>query len=91
MSNFKQTLNELYLTGFFADRFAARTLANQYDNSTPEKKAALDKHALLTIEKFAAHNQNYRDNIRSIKNNVQFLFWYTILVSVFFLIYISVS
>ena len=91
MSNFKQTLNELYITGFFTDRFSATSLANEYDKSGPEKKAALDKHALLTIEKFAAHNKNHRDNIRSIKNNLQFFFWYFIISSVFFLIYIFVN
>lgn len=75
MSNFKQTLNELYLAGYFRDRFAARNLASQYDKSTPEKKEALDKHAILILEKLASHNQTYRDNIRSIKNNLQFIAW----------------
>lgn len=40
MSNFKQTLNELYFTGYFADKWEARKLASQYDKSTPEKKSS---------------------------------------------------
>ena len=75
MNNFKQSLNELYLSGYITDRFSAKNLSNQYDKSTPEKKAALDKHAILILEKFASHNEEYRDNIKSIKNNLQFIAW----------------
>ena len=75
MNNFKQTLNELYLSGYITDRFAATSLANEYDKSGPEKKAALDKHAILILEKLASHNQDYLNNISSIKKNLQFIAW----------------
>lgn len=39
------------------------------------RKAAFDKHALLAIEKLTSHNQNQRDNIESIKKNLQFISW----------------
>lgn len=83
MSNFKQTLNELYLTGYFADKWEARKLASQYDKSTPEKKAALDKHAIMVLEKQASHNMNFRANVTSIKNNLQFIAWLLIIGAVF--------
>ena len=75
MSKFKETLNELYLSGYFTDKYSANSLAIKYDKSTPEKQVALDKNSLLVIEKFATHNVNYRNNIKSIKNNLQFIAW----------------
>lgn len=75
MSKFKQTLNELYLAGYINDARAANSFAKQYDNADAEKQAAYDKHALLIIEKLASHNQNQRNNIASIKKNLQFIAW----------------
>ena len=82
MSNFKQTLNELYLTGYIEDHAAANTFAKRYDNATAEKQAAYNKHALLIIEKIDSHNQNQLDNIESIKKNLQFISWLFI-ISIF--------
>lgn len=89
MSNFKQTLNELYLAGHITDRFAASSLGNQYDKSIPEKKVALDKHAILILEKFASDNQDYLNNISSIKKNVQFIAWMFI-ISIVILVMVGI-
>ncbi|MEN8792850.1 MAG: hypothetical protein ABF294_00150 [Flavobacteriales bacterium] len=75
MSKFKETLNELLLTGYFADKHSAYSFLSKYDKSAPETQAALDKHPLLVIEKLAPHNAEYRDNISSIKKNLQFIAW----------------
>lgn len=75
MSNFKQTLNELYLAGYIKDKWAAKNMVIKYEKSSPEEKEALDKHALMVIEKYAPHSISYNDRIKSIKNNLQFIAW----------------
>ena len=52
MSNFKQTLNELYLAGYIKDKWTAKNMVIKYEKSSPEEKDALDKHALMVIEKY---------------------------------------
>lgn len=79
MSKFKETLQELTIAGYFNDKILANSLMKQYDKSNDEKKAALDKHSLLVIEKFAPHNANYKDRIRSMKSNLQFIAWILII------------
>ena len=75
MSNFKQTLNELYLAGYIKDKWTAKNMVIKYEKSSPEEKDALDKHALMVIEKYAPHSISYNDRIKSIKNNLQFIAW----------------
>lgn len=79
MSKFKETLEELNLTGYFADSIYTQTLMDMYDKSEPDKQAALDKHPLLLIEKLASHNSDFRNNITSIKKNLQFISWFLII------------
>ena len=81
MSKFQETLNELNLAGYFANQYRAQTLHHEYDHSTPEEQAALDKHPLLIIEKLETHNHDYRDNIVSIKSNLQFIAW-TLIINI---------
>lgn len=92
MSKFKETLNELNLTGYFSDTYLVNSLKNQYDKSSLEKQAALDKHPLLIIKKLATHNVEHRDNINSIKSNLQFITW-TLIINIsagaIYLIYLS--
>jgi hypothetical protein len=79
MSKYKETIEELFITGYLEDKVNAsrlglrRDLSTQYNNSTDEKKAALDKHALLVLDKIG--NAEYRKNIKSIKKNLQFIAW----------------
>lgn len=78
MSNFKNTLKEFHLVGII-DLWQLKNYTKQYDSSTDEKKAALDKHAHLVLERSSHSNKNYKANIRSIKENVQFFAWLTII------------
>ena len=79
MSKYKETIEELFITGYLEDKVSVsrlgliKDLSTQYNNSTDEKKAALDKHALLVLGKLS--NQEYRKNIKSIKKNLQFIAW----------------
>jgi hypothetical protein len=79
MSKYKETIEELFITGYLEDKVSVsrlglrRDLSTQYNNSTDEKKAALDKHALLVLDKIG--NAEYRKNIKSIKKNLQFIAW----------------
>ena len=83
MSKYKETIEELFITGYLDEKEGhyrslsglglRRDLSTQYNNSTDEKKAALDKHALLVLGKLS--NQEYRKNIKSIKKNLQFIAW----------------
>ena len=81
MSKFKETVIELSYTGYFSDKYLVNLVTNQYDKASPEKQAALDKHPLLIIKKLATHNVEYRDNINSIKKNLQFIAW-TFIISI---------
>jgi|SaaInlStandDraft_1057018.scaffolds.fasta_scaffold226151_2 hypothetical protein len=94
MSKFKETLNELSLIGYFNDKYLVNSYSKQYDDSSPEKQAALDKHPLLILEKIALHNTNYRDNIKSIKSNLQFIAWVLIInisVAAMYFIFLSLA
>ena len=79
MSKYKETIEELFITGYLEDKVSVsrlgliKDLSTQYNNSTDEKKAALDKHALLVLDKIG--NAEYRKNIKSIKKNLQFIAW----------------
>ena len=79
MSKYKETIEELFITGYLEDKVSdtrlglMKDLSTQYNNSTDEKKAALDKHALLVLDKIS--NAEYRKNIKSIKKNLQFIAW----------------
>lgn len=79
MSKYKETIEELFITGYLEDKVSdtrlglMKDLSTQYNNSTDEKKAALDKHALLVLDKIG--NAEYRKNIKSIKKNLQFIAW----------------
>ena len=79
MSKYKETIEELFITGYLEDKGSVsrlgliKDLSTQYNNSTDEKKAALDKHALLVLDKIG--NAEYRKNIKSIKKNLQFIAW----------------
>ena len=83
MSKYKETIEELAITGYLDEKEGhyrslsgwglIKDLLNQYDKSTDEKKAALDKHALLVLDKIG--NAEYRKNIKSIKKNLQFIAW----------------
>ena len=79
MSKYKETIEELFITGYLEDKVSVsrlgliKDLSTQYNNSTDEKKAALDKHALLVLDKIG--NAEYRKNIKSIKKNPQFIAW----------------
>ena len=77
MSKYKETISELQYTGYLNDKHLVRTLSSDYDKSTPEKKAALDKHPLLVLEKIS--NQEYVNNVKSIKKNLQFIVWLIII------------
>jgi len=79
MSKFKETLDELHLTGYFSDIYLVNSLTSQYNKSSLEKQAALNKHALLVLEKIV--HSDYRDNIKSIKSNLQFIAW-TLIINV---------
>jgi len=79
MSKFKETLDELYLTGYFSDIYLVNSLTSQYNKSSLEKQAALNKHALLVLEKIVY--SDYRDNIKSIKSNLQFIAW-TLIINI---------
>ena len=79
MSKYKETIEELFITGYLDEKVSVsrlgliKDLSTQYNNSTDEKKAALDKHALLVLDKIG--NAEYRKNIKSIKKNLQFIAW----------------
>ena len=79
MSKYKETIEELFLTGYLEYKVSdtrlglMKDLSTQYNNSTDKKKAALDKHALLVLDKIG--NAEYRKNIKSIKKNLQFIAW----------------
>ena len=79
MSKYKETIEELFITGYLEDKVSdsrlglIKDLSTQYNNSTDETKAALDKHALLVLDKIG--NAEYRKNIKSIKKNLQFIAW----------------
>tara|TARA_B110000240_G_C13318487_1_gene376026 strand:+ start:623 stop:766 length:144 start_codon:yes stop_codon:yes gene_type:complete len=46
MSKFKETLDKLYFTGMIRDsEFEKNSRAQMYDKSSPQKQAALNKHA----------------------------------------------
>ena len=83
MSKYKETIEELFITGYLEDKVSVsrlgliKDLSTQYNNSTDEKKAALDKHALLVLDKIG--NAEYRKNIKSIKKNLQFIVWLIII------------
>ena len=83
MSKYKETIEELFITGYLEDKVSdtrlglMKDLSTQYNNSTDEKKAALDKHALLVLDKIG--NAEYRKNIKSIKKNLQFIAWLIII------------
>ena len=85
MSKYKETIEELFITGYLEDKVSVsrlgliKDLSTQYNNSTDEKKAALDKHALLVLDKIG--NAEYRKNINSIKKNLQFIAW-TFIISI---------
>ena len=85
MSKYKETIEELFITGYLEDKVSVsrlglrRDLSTQYNNSNDEKKAALDKHALLVLDKIG--NAEYRKNINSIKKNLQFIAW-TFIISI---------
>lgn len=78
MSNFLNTLKELQLEGIL-DKWQVQNYSKKYSNSSSENKAALDKHALMVLENSSLTKTNYYDNIRSIKNNLQFLAWLSII------------
>ena len=66
MSKFKETLDELYLTGYFSDIYLVNSLTSQYNKSSLEKQAALNKHALLVLDDIV--HSKYKENISSINN-----------------------
>ena len=78
MSNFLNTLKELHLVGIL-DKWQLQNYSKKYSNSSPENQAALDKHALMVLENSSRRKTNYYNNIRSIKNNLQFLAWISII------------
>ena len=79
MSKYLETIEELKLAGYLTEkkkdnqRSIFELLLRDYNKSTDKKKAALDKHALLVLGKLS--NQEYRENIKSIKKNLQFIAW----------------
>ena len=83
MSKYLETIEELKLAGYLTedknklDRSMFELLLRDYNKSTDKKKAALDKHALLVLEKLS--NQEYVNNVKSIKKNLQFIVWLIII------------
>tara|TARA_B110000261_G_C12972169_1_gene312932 strand:- start:105 stop:398 length:294 start_codon:yes stop_codon:yes gene_type:complete len=79
MSKYKETIEELFITGYLEDKGSEsgwgliKDLSTQYDKCNDETKAALDKHTLLVLDKIG--NAEYRKNIKSIKKNLQFIAW----------------
>lgn len=83
MSKYLETIEELKLAGYLTEkkkdnqRSIFELLPIIYNKSTDKKKAALDKHALLVLEKLS--NQEYVNNVKSIKKNLQFIVWLIII------------
>jgi hypothetical protein len=83
MSKYLETIEELKLAGYLTedknklDRSMFELLRGGYNKSTDKRKGALDKHAMLVLEKLS--NQEYVNNVKSIKKNLQFIVWLIII------------
>lgn len=89
MSNFKQYISDLHKVGYLA-KSSCENLIEKYNKSTDEYKEAYDRMPKLVVEKYL-RNRDYNkvipmeENIKSLKNNVQFMAWlliFTIIVQV---------
>ena len=83
MSKYLETIEELKLAGYLTEkkkdnqRSIFELLLRDYNKSTDKRKGALDKHAMLVLEKLS--NQEYVNNVKSIKKNLQFIVWLIII------------
>lgn len=83
MSNFKQYISDLNKVGYLG-KSSCENLIEKYNKSTDEYKEAYDRMPKLVVEKYL-RNRDYNkvipmeENIKSLKNNVQFMAWLLIL------------
>ena len=87
MSKFKKHLNELTLVGIYSKEKKSY-LEKVYDESSSEKKEALDKHHIEVLRVNSFSFTQMQKNIETIKN-YQGFFVVMYIVSVIYLIYIN--